>query len=231
MIILALDSTEKVASCAITDGTRLIACSTVNAKLNHSETLLPLIESVMKAASLKYDDIDIFACAKGPGSFTGVRIGVATIKGLAFAKNKPCVGVSGLLSMAWSFVGHSGIVCPCMDARRNQLYNAVYRVGKDGVEQTLAPERVIMADELADELKQYDEPIYFCGGGYDIIKNACSDNMNVVPTPEMLRYQSAYSVAVCALREYETSGGVTDTELSPSYLRASSAERAKNKEI
>ena len=133
--------------------------------------------------------------------------------------------------MAYNFIGFSGIVCPVMDARRSQLYNAVFRInGREIIR--LSPDRVITAAELAAELSGYPgEPVYFCGGGYDIAREACRDNRNVALTPELMRYQNAFSVALCALDRYEGAAGgdFTDISLSPSYLRPSSAERNRNR--
>ncbi len=226
MITLALDSTEITAAAAIADGKKLLAETVINTRLNHSETLLPAIEGLMRGTGLSYDDIDIFACSEGPGSFTGVRIGAATVKGLAFGRNKPCIGVSALLAMAYNFLGFHGIICPVMDARRSQLYNALFRVANCTVTR-LAPDRVISSAELSEELFEYDEPIYFCGGGYSVIRDACAGIKNILPTPELLRYQSAFSVALCALDAYEagTAEDCSDINLMPSYLRPSSAER------
>ena len=231
MKILAIDSTETTVAAAVAEGRELTASVTVNGRLNHSETLLPAIEGIMRSVGLDYGDIDIFACSEGPGSFTGVRIGAATVKGLAFGRGKPCVGVSALHAMAYNFIGYSGIVCPVMDARRSQLYNAVFRInGREIIR--LSPDRVITASELAAELSGYPgEPVYFCGGGYDIAREACRDNRNVALTPELMRYQNAFSVALCALDRYEGAAGgdFTDISLSPSYLRPSSAERNRNR--
>ncbi len=226
MITLALDSTEITATAAIADGKKLLAETVINTRLNHSETLLPAIEGLMRGTGLSYDDIGIFACSEGPGSFTGVRIGAATVKGLAFGRNKPCIGVSALLALAYNFLGFDGIVCPVMDARRSQLYNALFRV-KSRTVTRLTPDRVISSGELSGELSEYDEPIYFCGGGYPIIREACAGMKNILPTPELLRYQSAFSVALCALDTYESGNAAdcSDIKLMPSYLRPSSAER------
>lgn len=232
MKILAIDSTESTVAAAIADGRELKASVTVNGRLNHSETLLPAIEEIMRETGLKYDDIDIFACSEGPGSFTGVRIGAATVKGLAFGRGKPCVGVSALHAMAYNFIGFHGVVCPVMDARRSQLYNALFSVNGSEIIR-LTPDRVITADELAAELSGYsDTPIYFCGGGYNIARNACRENRNVADTPELMRYQNAFSVALCALDRYDGAEGedFTDITLSPSYLRPSSAERNRNRD-
>ena len=230
MKTLAIDSTENTVAAAIAEGRELKASVTVNGRLNHSETLLPAIAEMLHGAGLTYDDIDIFACSEGPGSFTGVRIGAATVNGLAFGRGKPCVGVSALHAMAYNFIGFRGIVCPVMDARRSQLYNAVFSVNGGEIAR-LSPDRVITADELAAELSGYsDTPIYFCGGGYNIARNACRENRNIADTPELMRYQNAFSVALCALDRYDGAAGkdLTDITLFPSYLRPSSAERNRS---
>ncbi len=231
MKILALDSTEKTVTAALADDRTLMAEAVVNTRLNHSRTLLPMAEGLLKAAGMSWDGIDLFACSEGPGSFTGVRIGAATIKGLAFGRNKPCVGVSAPEAMAYHFLGMDGIVCPVMDARRSQLYNALFRVSGTRVRR-LCPDRVIAAEELLTELVGSEEPIFLCGGGYEIMKQICEDQPWFRPTPEPLRYQSAFAVALCALDRYETAGeaeaaALTDRSLAPSYLRPSSAERNK----
>lgn len=224
MIILALDSTETTATAAITDDKKLIAQTVINVKLNHSENLLPSIEGLMQGAGITYDDIDLFAASSGPGSFTGVRIGISTVKGLAFNRNKPCVTVSALKGMAYNFTGFDAIVCPVMDARRNQLYNAIFRINRDKINR-MTEDRVIMASDLAKELDSYkDFPIYFCGGGYDVILKECFNKDNIFETPELLKYQNAYSVATAALDKYNSEGGSNDVFILPSYLRPSSAE-------
>lgn len=227
MKILALDSTENVSTAAITEDKKLLAQMTVNASLNHSETLLPAISELLRSVGITFDDIDMFACSEGPGSFTGVRIGAATVKGLAFGKNKPCVGVSALEAMAYNFVGIDGVVCPVMDARRAQLYNAVFNVNKEKIER-LTPDRVIMASELAAELEKYHAPIYFCGAGYEIIRKETAENKYIKNTPELLKYESGCSVAFAAYDKYENAEDktvFTDLSLSPTYLRPSQAER------
>ena len=232
MRILALDSTENVAAAAITDGERLIASTVISAGKSHSELLLPAIEGIMKASSMTYDDIDLFACSSGPGSFTGVRIGVSTIKGLAFGRNIPCVGVSATEALAYNYINIDGIICPSMDARRSQLYNALFR-SENGVITRLTEDRSIASKDLAKELEAYGCPIYLCGGGEHIIRAAAEGNINLRPTPEILKNQNGYSVALCALRKYESDpnkGKYTDSAISPSYLRPSQAERMRNGE-
>ncbi len=229
MIILSLDSTENTSTAALTDGRKLLGQTTVTVGNTHSETLLPAIDDLLTSVGKTYGDIDLFACSAGPGSFTGVRIGAATVKGMAFGRNRPCVGVSALEALAYNLIGFDGIVCPAMDARRSQLYNAIFR-SRDGRIERLTPDRVIAASELAEELKAYGEPIYVCGGGTHILCEAAQENPLVRPAPELLRYESAYSVALCALAAIEKGLDLTDKTdliLAPTYLRPSQAERTR----
>ena len=170
MIILAFDSTAKAASVAVCDGEKLLANYNIDNGLTQSELLLPMAENMLASLKLTFDDVELLACSVGPGSFTGVRIGVALVKGIAFGKNIPCVSVSTLDELAENLRGLDGIIVPCMDARRNQVYTATYR-GKDGGLEKLTEDRAIAISELADELKEYgDTPIYLSGDGYDVAK-------------------------------------------------------------
>ncbi len=226
MRILALDSTAVVSTVAVCDDERLLSQFTVNNGNTHSETLLPMIEASLKVLHLTPNDIDLFACSAGPGSFTGVRIGVATIKGLAFDKQKPCAPVSSLDALAHNLLYADGIVCPVMNARRAQLYNALF-LCKDGKLTRLCDDRLISVYDLEDELREYaNEKIYLCGDGYSIVKDAFT-KINTEDTPVSNRYQSAYSVALCALEATERKLLTTDIEMSPIYLRASQAERER----
>ncbi len=230
MIILAIDTAETTACAGISDGDKLIGQSSLKAGLTHSETLMPMIEQLMKSAHLSYDDIDIFACTAGPGSFTGVRIGVSTVKGLAFGKSKPCIGLSATEALAYNFVAFNGIICPSMDARRNQLYNALFEC-RDGKITRLCGDRMISKDELAKELEEdfSGKPIYICGGGSDILIEATKGNPNIKKTPELLKYQNGFSCALCAYNSFlENRNIYSDISLSPIYLRPSQAERMKN---
>jgi tRNA threonylcarbamoyladenosine biosynthesis protein TsaB len=232
MKILALDSTENTAAVAITDDEALIASTVINAGRSHSELLLPAIEGIMTASRLSYSDIDVFACSSGPGSFTGVRIGVSTVKGLAFGRNAICIGVSATEALAYNYANIDGIICPSMDARRSQLYNAIFR-SENGVITRLTEDRSISSTDLSEELKSYNEPIYLCGGGEHIIRAAADGNPNLRSTPEILKRQNAYSVALCALRQIKASENLSDLNdknVSPSYLRPSQAERMRNGE-
>ncbi len=225
MIILAIDSTAVSGSVAIVKDGMLVAEFTLNTGNTHSETLLPMVENVLLASGLDVGDVDVFACSEGPGSFTGVRIGASTIKGLAFNTGKPCIGVSTLESLAYNLSHVNGIACPVMNARRNQVYNALFRV-KDGKIERLCEDRAIAIDELEAELLGFGEPIYLSGDGYGITKDGFT-KINVGITPETLKYQSGYSVAMCALRKYDEGARTTDVELAPTYLRLPQAERER----
>ena len=226
MKILSLDSTAIVSTVAICDDEKLLAQFTLNNGNTHSETLLPMIEASLKLLKININDIELFACSAGPGSFTGVRIGAATIKGLAFGKNKPCVGVSSLEALAYNMIGVNGLVCPVMNARRSQLYNALF-LCENGKLKRLCEDRLISVFDLEEELRKYaDMPIYLCGDGYDIAKDAFT-KVKVCDTPVIQTYQSAYSVALCALDAARHDLLTSDSELVPVYLRASQAERER----
>lgn len=226
MIILALDSTAQTGAVALCRDEKLIASFTLNTGNTHSETLLPSVEAVLKLGDVTVDDVDLFAISKGPGSFTGVRIGAATVKGMAFGKDKPCIGVSTLEALAYNLRGFSGIACPVMNARRSQVYNALFRVENGKIER-LCLDRAIALTELAEELAAYgDTPIYLSGDGYDMTREALT-SCNLGNTPEELIYQSGYSVAMCALAAYEAGERTTDAELVPTYLRLPQAERER----
>jgi len=175
------------------------------------------------------DDIDMLAVSQGPGSFTGIRIGVSAVKGLAFGKNKICVGVSTLEAMARSFASFctDAIICPVMDARRNQLYNAVFEY-RGGELLRLTEDRTIMADALAKELDAMDRPVYFIGDGYDIMEKRKLSYQR--ETPPACRWQNGCGVALAALALYrgtEDKSVFTDRLLRPEYLRLPQAERER----
>lgn len=239
MKILAVDTSAKTASAAITDGTHLIASATLNAPGTHSVTLLPMIDALFSASSMKPEDIDMFACSAGPGSFTGVRIGVSLIKGFGFGTDKPCVGVSALEALAYNMSMAEGILCPVMDARRSQLYNALFRC-EGGVIQRLTEDRLLTVEQLAAELSGFSangERIYFNGEGTDIALRGIA-LPNAYTAPGHCLWQSGYSVAVTALKIYEdaakqgeTRDMFTCSRLSPVYLRASQAEREREERL
>ena len=225
MLILALDSTAIVASVALCRDDTPIASFTVKNGNTHSETLLPMVEAVLRSANATVADIDLFACSVGPGSFTGVRIGTATVKGLAFGQGKPCVGVSTLEALAENLVPFRGIICPVMNARRGQVYNALFRF-EDGKLQRLCPDRALPVSELAAELEAYATPFALCGDGVAEFKRLAP---NSVPQSVFacLEDQDAISVAKVALRAFYRGESGTDAELKPIYLRLPQAERER----
>ena len=229
MKILSLDTSAEVCTAAICEDKKLIAEMTVNTGNTHSQTLLPTVEQILKISETSFDDIDCYACSTGPGSFTGVRIGVATVKGIAYGKNKPCISVSTLRALAYNLIGYDGIICPVMNARRNQVYNALFEC-KDGIITRLCEDRALSIDELDAELSEIGKPIYLVGDGYDItVKGFKKTAPEFVP--ERLRSQSAYSVACCALEKYKSGEILTDRDIAPIYLRPSQAERERNEKL
>lgn len=229
MKILSLDTTAEVCTAALCENEKLIAEMTVNTGNTHSQTLLPVVEQILKISETDIGEIDCFACSTGPGSFTGVRIGVSTIKGIAYGKNKPCISVSTLEALANNLVGFDGIICPVMNARRNQVYNALFECVGDKITR-LCPDRALSIDELDEELSKFEKPVYLVGDGYEITSNGLKTTKPQF-VPERQRVQSAYSVSRCALEKYKNGETLTDRQLVPIYLRPSQAERERNERL
>ena len=227
MKILAFDSCAKAASAAVCEDEKLLALYNIDNGLTQSELLLPMVENLMASLKLDYSDISIFATSVGPGSFTGVRIGVALLKGLAFGRNAACIGVSTLEALAENAKGLGGLIVPVMDARRNEFYNAIFR-SENGELKRLTPDRSISADELARELKAYGEEIHLTGDGYDVgVKLLSERGVSLSETPVLLRNESAYSIASIALKKYRSGEVMSDLEIMPTYLRLPQAERER----
>lgn len=228
MNILAFDSTAVAASAAVAKDDKVITCFTADNGLTHSEILLPMGENVLEKAGLTLPDIQLFAVTRGPGSFTGVRIGVATVKGLAFAGGKPCCGISTLEALAENIATLPGILCPVMDARRAQVYNALFAGGTD-CPRRLCEDRALSLSELAAELRERyaGETIWLVGDGYLIAREAliAAGVTGIGDTPVGMRLQNAGSVARCAYRAYQRGETVCDRDLTPLYLRLPQAER------
>ena len=225
MKILALDSSAIVASVALMEDGKLLAEYTLNNGNTHSETLLPMVESVLKTYGISIEDIDLFASTSGPGSFTGVRIGTATVKGLAFGSNKPCAQVSTLEAIAENLLMTKGLICPVMNARRGQVYTSLFRSNGETLER-LMPDSAISIEELDGILAEYGENVSFAGDGYSITVDALTKTV-ANHTPERLRHQSAASVASVAYRMAKNGKTVSDAELKVNYLRPSQAERER----
>lgn len=223
MNILAVDTSANTATVAIINDDRLLAEEIVNHKKTHSETLMPMIDLALKRCDMDISDIDLFAVANGPGSFTGLRIGVSTIKGLAHGLSKPVIEVSTLEGMAYNLFLTDGIISPIMDARRSQIYNGVYR-WEEGTLKELTPPRALSIEECVKDLLKYNEKVIFLGDGVPVhreyIKNAMGDM--AVFAPASCNDQRASSLASVALKKEEKK---TAFEVKPVYLRKPQAER------
>ena len=231
MKILAIDSSAFPASAAITDSGKIIAEFYIHTKFTHSQTLMPMISSVLDMAQIKIADIDLVAATKGPGSFTGVRIGVASAKGIAMPTDIPCCGISALEAIAYNFYGDSDdkLICASMDARVGQVYNAIFRVIGGKIER-ITPDRVIQVSTLAEEMKAYTESIYLAGDGAELCEKAFI-KMNCAVVPENLRYQRASSVAFAAQIHKDKGDVCTPGELQPLYLQIPQATKELNKRL
>ena len=227
MRVLAFESSAKTASVALlTDGV-LTAEAYQNCGLTHSVTLLSMAEDLLKQANVSTVEIDCYAVAYGPGSFTGVRIGVSAVKGLAWAAEKPCVGISTLEAMATQHCFQDAILCPVMDARRNQVYNALFGV-KDGTLHRMTEDRAISIEELAQELKEIDGKIILIGDGALLCYNCLGETLPQLQlAPEAIRHQRAIGVAMAAYERAKRGEYIRAEELTPFYLRMSQAERER----
>lgn len=230
MLVLALESSAKAASCALCRDELLVAQSFQNSGLTHSRTLLPMVEDMLKNCDMTLDAVELVAVANGPGSFTGLRIGVAEAKGLAWAKNLPCAACSTLESMAWSLCHLEGAeLCCCMDARRSQVYAARFRV-EHGAPVRLAEDAAVSLDDLAAEIEKssFGKTQILVGDGWELCYNDLS--RRGIPcrvAPPHLRYQSAWGVARCGLALAQAGKLVSPAALAPDYHRLSQAERER----
>lgn len=231
MKILAIDTTSTYTCAATCENGHVLAEYFADTNIKHSEALLPAIQQLLQQNQLNMNDIDMLAVAVGPGSFTGVRIGTATAKGLAFGREIPCVPVSSLEALAYNFNGQSGIICPVMDAKRGQYYNALFEWKADKLCR-LTEDRLITFDELHAELAQYEGDIRLCGDAYEAVlagMRTLDSGERFVESPPELTKNSACSVARVALAKYQadTSANYSDIALLPTYLRSSQAERER----
>ena len=227
MKILSFESTAKIASCAVTDGERLLASYSINNGLTQSELLMPMAESIMSCLKLGYDELDALACSVGPGSFTGVRIGAALVKGIAFMRDIPCISVSTLEALAENLFGTEGIIVPVMDARRGQVYTAIFKY-EGGAMTRITEDMAISTAVLLEELLKTEGKIYLVGDGYEVARRALSPlGDRLMETPPALIEESAYSVARVAARKLARGESDTDLTLMPTYLRVPQAERER----
>ena len=226
MKILALESSAKAASCAVLADGEVLATAWQATGLTHSRTLLPMVEDMLKNSELSVQDMDAVAVAAGPGSFTGLRIGIAAVKGLAWAAEKPCIPVSTLEAMAWPLAHLEGNIVCAMDARRQQIYNAVF-LAEGGELTRLREDRAVSLEDAADDLAGLDVPVFIVGDGAKLCFDFFQERgIDCQLAPAHLRLQSAVGVGLAAWRRWPE-GTVSAQELTPVYLRLSQAERER----
>ena len=227
MLILAFETTAKAGSVALLDENKLLGESYQNTGLTHSQTLMVMAEDLLKQCRKTVADISAVAVAEGPGSFTGVRIGVAAAKGFAWGRELPCYGVSTLEAMAVSLGAWEGHICACMDARRNQVYNALF-LAENGRITRICDDRAIALADLKTELAHIDGPIFLVGDGAVLTHKTLSGEIpELILPPEHRLHQRAVGVALLAEKMQENGETGDGNALSPNYLRLSQAERER----
>ena len=227
LLLLAFETSAKAASVALFDGEKLLGESYQNTGLTHSQTLMVMAEDLLKQCNHIPADVEAVAVAEGPGSFTGVRIGVAAAKGFAWGKNIPCYGVSTLESMALGLGTFDGLICPVMDARRSQVYNALFYVNQEAVSRKTEDRAIALAD-LSEELKNVEFPVFLVGDGSNLCYTTLKEQIpNLVLPPEHRLHQRAVGVGLAALRKIAAGEPGDGNALTPNYLRLSQAERER----
>ena len=228
MLLLAFETSAKAGSVALFEGNQLLGEQYLNSGMTHSATLLLMAESLLSQCGKTAQDVEAIAVANGPGSFTGVRIGVAAAKGFAWGNEIPVYGVSTLEAMALGLGIHEGYICPVMDARRAQVYNALFYVNQ-GELSRVTEDRAIALSDLETELKALEKPIFLVGDGsilcYNTLKPAVP---GLILPPEYKMHQRAVGVGLAALQRKEADPAAG---LAPNYLRLSQAERERNEKL
>ena len=232
MRVLALDSSGIVASVAVVEDDTLVAEYTVNYKKTHSQTLLPMLDEIVKMTELDLKMIDAIAVAKGPGSFTGLRIGSATAKGLGLALDKPLVGIPTVEALAYNIYDVNGLICPIMDARRKQVYTGIYRY-EDHRLMTVKDQMAVGIEELLSMLNEMGEAVTFLGDGVPVFKDIIADKLTVPFSfaPAHLSRQRAGAVGALGVLYYKEGRTETAAEHKPDYLRVSQAERERAQKL
>ena len=227
MLLLSLETSAKAASAALSDETRLLGECYQNTGLTHSRTLMKMAEDLLHQCGRTPDEVTAVAVAAGPGSFTGVRIGVAAAKGFAWGKQIPCYGVSTLEAMALGFGAWQGYVCPVMDARRSQVYTALFHADCGTCTRVL-PDRAISLEQLREDIQNLKEPVFLVGDGSNLCYNTLLEKVPLlVCPPEHRMHQRAAGVALAALEAIKNGADGDGNALVPNYLRLSQAERER----
>ena len=229
MLILGIDTAAAPCCAAVydTDKQQTLGSFVINNKLTHSVTLMPVVSDLLRNSGITTEDIDLFAVANGPGSFTGLRIGISAVKGMAFAASKPCAAVSTLEAMAYNVAMCDGVVCASINARCNQVYTATF-LNDNGTVTRLTDEECLKADELAARLSEYDGDIILVGDGAQLVKKAADEQgIDTRLAPDPLRFQTGYGVCLAAMNAER----IAPEQLMPMYLKLPQAQRelmAKN---
>ena len=227
MLILAFETSAKAASVALLEGDKLLSESYQNTGMTHSQTLMVMAEDMLKQCGKTAKDVDAVAVAEGPGSFTGVRIGVAAAKGFAWGREIPCYGVSTLEAMAQSLGIYDGFICPVMDARRSQVYNALFEADRGEITR-IREDRAISLDDLAEDVKKLEKPVFLVGDGSILCYNTLLERVpSLVLPPEHRMHQRAVGVGIIAARQMIAGISGDAAALTPNYLRLSQAERER----
>lgn len=229
MKILAVESSANVASVAILEEEVLIAEYTVNHKKTHSQTLMPMLDEIVSMTELELEGIDAFAIAGGPGSFTGLRIGSATVKGLAMGCDKPVISVPTVDAMAYSMYGYTGVICPMMDARRAQVYSGLYSFDEEGDFQVLKQQSALPVEDIIEEINRLGRTVILLGDGVPVNKDKLQELIAVpyIFAPACANRQRAAAVGQLAMDYFKKGKTVSATEHVPEYLRVSQAERER----
>ena len=227
MLLFAFETSAKAASVALFEGEKLLGESYQNTGLTHSQTLMVMAQDLLSQCGHTPQDVEAVAVAEGPGSFTGVRIGVAAAKGFAWGADIPCYGVSTLEAMALGLGIYQGYICPVMDARRRQVYNALFYVNQ-GVISRVTEDRAIALTDLKVEMQALAEPIFLVGDGSALCHTTLSGEVtNLVLPPEHKMHQRAVGIGLAALRKITAGEAGDGNALTPNYLRLSQAERER----
>ena len=227
-LILALDTSAKPVSCALIRDEQILGCYYSHSNLTHSQTLMSMVEHLLKTSDVSVGELDAVAVNAGPGSFTGVRIGVSAVKGIAFTHNLPCISVSTLECMSENIAAEDAVICGVMDARCSQVYTALFE-RKNGVVNRITEDEAITIAELADRLGMLNRPVILVGDGSAMCYSALADKVpNVTLAPPAVRYQTAAATAVVAQKKWEAGETVSADALLPLYLRLPQAERELN---
>lgn len=226
MKILSLEASAVSASAAVTENGKILSSAYLNIGLTHSQTLLPLVNGVLKNAGLHIKDISAIAVSSGPGSFTGLRIAIALAKGLAEPLDLPCIGISSLEALASLHADSDAVICCVMDARCKQVYNALFRA-ESGKITRLCNDRAVKCEGVIKEISEIakSEKVLICGDGADMFCNLTDLNKKITKAAEINKYQSAVGVGTVAEKMLKSGRGINPKDLAPEYLRQSQAER------